>query len=113
MKPKGFAFGMDYDSAKNYLIHTRSFFTDLGYETFIDDEYWNAPLNYASSGSKWGLILNNKDKTKIIQLFPQKYNALNSTSFLVNLRIWHYDTWMELYNKENAIQEEKKEKSGF
>ncbi|MDO6813815.1 hypothetical protein [Tenacibaculum soleae] len=113
LTPKGFSLGMDYDSARNYLIHTRSFFTDLGYEIFLDNEYWNAPLNYASSGSKWGLILFNKDKTKIIQIFPQKYNTLSTTSFLVNLRIWNYNAWMDLYNKENDLQNNKKANSGF
>jgi hypothetical protein len=108
--PKGYVFGMDYDSTRNYLIHTRNFFEDLNYVTFIDDEYWNSPINYVSSGSKWGLVLHNEEKTKIIQMFTERYME---TSFLVVLSVWNYDVWMNLYNKEESIQSKKKIKSGF
>ena len=108
--PKGAGLGQSYDSAKSYLVHTRGFFEKLEYETFIDNEWWNAPLNYIKSGSKWGLVLNKKDKSTIVQIFPQ---SLGSNNYLVNLRIWHYDTWMGYFNTENKIQETKVDKSGF
>lgn len=110
MTPKGAALGQSYDNCKSYLIHTRNFFESLGYETFIDNEWWNAPLNYTKSGSKWGLVLNKKDKSTIVQMYPIE---ISNNSYLVNLRIWHYDTWMDLYNKENEKQNLKVDNSGF
>tara|TARA_B100002019_G_scaffold271268_1_gene265535 strand:- start:302 stop:853 length:552 start_codon:yes stop_codon:yes gene_type:complete len=107
--PKGAGLGQTYDGAKSYLIHTRSFFESLGYETFIDNQWWNAPLNYVKSGSKWGLVLNKKDKSIIVQMFP----VAMGNSYLVNLRIWHYDTWMGYYDAENKVQEIKADESGF
>ena len=101
--PKGAGLGQTYDSAKSYLIHTRNFFESLGYETFIDNQWWNAPLNYVKSGSKWGLVLNKKDKSIIVQMFP----VAMGNSYLVNLRIWHYDTWMGYYDESNSIDQEK------
>ena len=109
MSPKGSALGMSYDACKNYLIHTRGFFERLGYETFIDNEWWNAPLNYSKSGSKWGLVLNKKDKTTIIQMYQIKV----AENYYVNLKVWHYDTWMGYYNAENERQESKADDSGF
>ena len=107
--PKGAGLGQTYDGAKSYLIHTRSFFESLGYETFIDNQWWNAPLNYVKSGSKWGLVLNKKDKSIIVQMFP----IAMGNSYLVNLRIWHYETWMGYYDDENKVQEIKADESGF
>ncbi|MDN3665637.1 hypothetical protein ACFFU1_16790 [Algibacter miyuki] len=110
LSPKGYALGMGYDSAKNYLIHTRSFFEDLNYETFIDDEFWNAPINYIRSGSKWGLVLYNPEKTKIIQMFPQE---LKDHVYYVYLRVWNYDVWMNLYLDAQSVNSEKLKDSGF
>jgi hypothetical protein len=108
--PKGAGLGQSYDNAKSYLIHTRNFFESLGYETFIENEWWNAPLNYTKSGSKWGLVLNKKDKTTVVQMYPI---SMGKNTYLVNLRIWHYDTWMGYYDAENEKQKLKAEKSGF
>mgnify|MGYP005993348777 CR=1 FL=1 len=113
LTPKGFAFGMQYDDAKNYLTATRSFFEKLGYEAFIDNKWWDAPLNFANSNSKWGLILNKKDKSTIVQMYPVKYNVSSSTSFIVHLKVWHYDTWMNSYNNSKKQQKKITEKSGF
>ena len=81
----------------------------MGYETFIDNKWWNAPLNYTKSGSKWGLVLNKKDKTTVVQMYP--IEAMGN--YYVNLKIWHYDTWMGYYNAENKVQESKADDSGF
>lgn len=110
MTPKGAALGQSYDNCKNYLIHTRNFFESLGYETFIDNKWWDAPLNYSKSASKWGLVLNKKDKSTIVQMYP---STLTEGTYLVNLRIWHYDTWMGYYNKENEKQDLNAKDSGF
>lgn len=113
LTPKGSTFGQSYDSAKNYLTHTRTFFENLEYETFIENKWWNAPLNYSKSSSKWGLILNKKDKSTIIQMYPINYQISGTTKYLVKLMIWNYDTWIGYYNKEKKIQEKKSKKSGF
>jgi hypothetical protein len=111
--PKGTALGMSYDSAKNYLIHTRGFFEDLGYQTFIDNEWWDAPLNYVSSGSKWGLVLTKPDKSIVVQFYPDSYELYGNTVYMVKLMIWNHDTWMGYYDKENKNQSNKVEDSGF
>lgn len=113
LSPKGFALGMDYDSAKNYLIHTRNYFKELNYQTFIDNEFWNAPYNYVKSGSKWGLVMYNQEKTKIIQIYTVEFNVTQSSSYIVYLKVWNYKKWMELYEKETQIQHSKKKNSGF
>lgn len=111
--PKGSLFGQSYNEAKNYLIHTRSFFEQLGYETFLENEWWNAPLNYTNSNSKWGLVLNKKDKSTIVQMYPISYELSGKAVYLVKLMIWNYDTWIGYYNKEKGVQKEKADKSGF
>ena len=113
LTPKGSAFGQSYDSARNYLIHTRKFFEKLNYETFLDNEWWDSPLNYIDSESKWGLILNKKDKSTIVQMYPISYELSGKKSFLVKLMIWNYDTWMGYYKKDREIQKEKANNSGF
>ena len=113
LSPKGSAFGQSYESAKNYLIHTRGFFEKLGYETFLENEWWNAPLNYVRSNSKWGLVLNKKNKSIIVQMYPISYELSGKTVYMVKLMIWNYNTWVEYYNKENDVQKEKTDKSGF
>lgn len=113
LTPKGSTFGQSYDLAKNYLVHTRDFFEKLDYETFIENKWWDSPSNYVSSNSKWGLILNKKDKSIIIQMYPISYELYGKTVYLVKLMIWNYDTWIGYYNKENENQKEKTNKSGF
>jgi hypothetical protein len=107
--PKGAGLGQSYENTKSYLIHTRNFFERLDYETFIDNQWWNAPLNYTKSGSKWGLVLNKKDKTTIVQMFPISMG----NNYLVNLRIWHHDTWIGYFDAENKAQKQKADESGF
>ena len=113
LSPKGYAFGQSYDTAKSFLTYTRAFFEDLGYETFIDNKWWNAPENFSKSNSKWGLVLNNKDKSKIIHMYPIKYQQSGSTKYLVKLTVWNYETWVGFYNEANKKQAEKSKKSGF
>ena len=111
LNPKGSTFGMTYDLTKSYLTSTRKFFESLNYQTFIENEWYNAPINYLKSGSKWGLVLNKGDKTKIVQMYPM---SMGSTSnYIVKLIIWDYNTWMGYYNSETKVQEKKAEESGF
>lgn len=113
LTPKGSAFGQSHDAATNYLEFTRGFFENLGYETFLESEWWNAPENFAASGSKWGLILNKEDKSIIVQMFPIRYELSGDIVYLANLKIWHYDTWVRLYNTANENLNEKAKESGF
>jgi len=113
ISPKGSALGQTYNSAESYLIHTRVFFEDLGYETFIDNEWWNAPHNYVNSNSKWGLVLNKPDNSIIVQLYPTIIGGPGSNTFLVKLMIWDYNTWVGWYNQQEAKQRENVEDSGF
>ena len=111
--PKGYAMGMSYDAAKNYLIHTRQFFEELGYKTFIDTEWWNAPINFSRSWNKYGLVMEHPEKKTIVQLYPQTLNTGSGNTYSVSLLLMNHKTWMELYNKEQDFIEKKKEKSGF
>jgi len=115
LTPKGAALGLGYDETVLYLEHTRKFFENLNYQTFIDAEYWNAPLNYEKSPSKWGLILYNEDKTKIIQMYPSSYSnsVTGGKKYLVIINVWHYNTWMNFYNKAQSINKEKAKNTGF
>lgn len=108
--PKGSMMGQDYDEVKQWLTKTRSFFEKLGYETYIDNEWWNAPLNYIKSNSKWGLVLNKKDKTTMMQMFPQK---IQEGSYIVNLRLWHHNTFVGYVEDEEKRQKDKSDNSGF
>ena len=112
LNPKGYALGMGYDVTVNYLTHTRGFFESLDYETFIDNKWYNAPLNYLKSSSKWGLVLKSKEKNTIIQMFPMSMGSASS-SYLVKLIIWDYNTWMGYYNAEMKRQNDKAKDSGF
>jgi len=113
LTPKNSALGQSYDDAKNYLIYTRGFFEKLGYEVFLDNEWWDSPINYVSSASKWGLVMAKEDKSVIVQMYPVKYELAGNTTYIVKLMIWHYNTWMSYYNLEAEKQTEKVKDSGF
>jgi hypothetical protein len=112
LNPKGSAFGMSYDLTRNYLTMTRSFFESLNYQTFIENKWYNAPINYLKSSSKWGLVLNKEDKSTIVQMYPMSMGA-GSGSYLVKLIIWEYNTWMGFYDADAEVQKSKAKKSGF
>ncbi len=111
--PKGSALGMEYNDAVNYLEYTRSVFEQLDYTVFYESEYWNAPINYHKNGSLWGLVMENPEKTKIVQMYPGLYNPTGTISYLMVLRMWDRDTWMNLYNKSQSKRGEKIKNSGF
>jgi len=60
-----------------------------------------------------GLVLNKKENSTFVQLYPIKHQLSAKTVYLVKLMIWHYDTWLKWYNAENKVQENKKDNSGF
>ena len=112
LNPKGSALGMSYDRTKRYLTNTRRFFESLNYATFIESEWYNAPINYIKSGSKWGLVLTKEDKTKIVQMYPMSMGS-TSSNYFVKLIIWDYSTWMGYYDAETETQQTKADESGF
>ena len=65
---------------------------------------------YIKSGSKWGLVLNKEDKSTIIQMYPM---SLSSSTYIVKLIIWDYNTWVGYYDAETEKQKDKANKSGF
>jgi len=111
--PKGYTFGMGYDNCKLYLEYTRTFFEDLGYEVFLEEKWWNAPLNYEKSGSKWGLVLNKPDKSVLVEMFPVAVKTGNTTGYYLNLKLWNYDTWVKNFESERGKQSSKIAESGF
>lgn len=113
LSPKGMALGMGHDLTTNYLEYTRGFFEQLGYETILENEYWNAPVNYSKSASKWGLILANPEKTKVVQMYPNNYQLSGKTVYSVILKVWHYSTWIGYYETAQTDRIEKAAKSGF
>ncbi len=113
LTPTGSTFGQSYDDAVNYLTYTKTFLGDLGYEVFIEPEWWSSPQTFNSTNSKYGLVAFNKDKTIIIQLYSMSYILYGTTKYLVKLHIYKYDWWMNAYNKENDKQSTIKNKSGF
>jgi hypothetical protein len=108
--PKGKALGQDLDNTVLYLTKTRSFFESIDFETYIENELWNAPVEYIKSESKWGLALNKKDKTTMVQMFPME---LQKDSYLVKLVLWHHETWVGYVEAEEKRQKDRADKSGF
>lgn len=108
--PKGSMMGLGYEECKNWLIKTRSFFEGLGFETYIENKWWNAPMNYISSGSMWGLVMNKGDKTTMMQMFPQE---ITKGSYNASLRLWHHDTFVGYVESNRKKQKEKSDDSGF
>ena len=102
LHPKGSALGMPYDLTRNYLTMTRSFFESLNYQTLIENKWYNAPIKYLKSSSKWGLVLNKEDKNTIVQMYPMSMGS-DSGSYLVKLIIWEYNTWMEFYDADAEV----------
>jgi len=102
-------YGVGYKNTVNGLEMTRTFFESIGYTTFYENEFWNAPASYSSV---YGLILVDKTKTKVAHLFPTKSVGLDS-DYTPGLILFDYDIFMRGYK---AVQEQRKEtqkKTGF
>ena len=108
--PKGGAMGISYDNAVGYLNYSKSFFEALGYTVFFEPNYWNAPLNFKS---KYGLLMESQDKTKMVQLFPTVTKAYGSNIYNVVLKLYEYDVYMKTWNQEHEVNQDKIENSGF
>jgi hypothetical protein len=110
---KGRALGMDYDETVNYLNYIRETLENNGYETFLECEWWNAPLNYSTSGSNYGLLLNKTDHTKIVQLYSIRYELGKTYMYQIILKIWNYQEYIKLYNKSKQYNDDKIKKTGI
>lgn len=106
LTPKGAAMGQSYESVVSYLEYTRAFFEKLDYSTFFEPEYWNGPHKFSS---KYGLLMIDPDKNKVVQIYPVKAGGVFNT----RLDIYNHDQFMEWYEEENDRVEEKAENSGF
>lgn len=105
--------GQSYNDVVNYLTYTKVFFDSLGYEIFLEPSWWKSPEMFNSTNSKYGLVLFNKEKTTIIQIYPISYMIGAQKVYLVKLHIYNYNWWMNSYNKENDKQTDIKKSSGF
>jgi hypothetical protein len=101
--------GVGYENTQNALTMTRQFFENIGYSVFYENEYWNLPLNFSNS---YGLIMFDKNKTKIVHLFPSKAPG-SIDSYTPGLILIEYEIFMESYNKRLETIKNKQEKSGF
>lgn len=110
---KGGALGLPYQTLVNFLSYTGSFFESKDYDVFYKSKWWNTPQNYASNGMKWGYVLVDKRKSKVIQLYPVVTTVSNEKHYSVGFFIWDYISWMEMWNKSHEINESKSKASGF
>ena len=113
LTPSGSTWGQSYNDVVNYLTYTKVFFDSLGYEIFLEQSWWKSPEMFNSTNSKYGLVLFNKEKTTIIQIYPISYMIGAQKVYLVKLHIYNYNWWMNSYNKENDKQTDIKKSSGF
>ena len=101
--------GVGYQNTRNALEMTRQFFENIGYTVFYENKYWNLPLNYTA---KYGLIMVDKDKTKIAHLFPTSAPGSPDTH-TPGLILYEYEIFMVSYNKMLEIIKNKQKDSGF
>lgn len=101
--------GVGYQNTRNALEMTRQFFENIGYSTFYENEYWNFPLNFTAT---YGLIMVDKDKTKIVHLFPTSAPGSVETH-TPGLILYEYKRFMGSYNKRLESIKDKQKKSGF
>jgi hypothetical protein len=110
---KGSAMGLSYQTVVNCLNYTGSFFVSKNYDVFYKSKWWNAPQSYANNGMKWGYVLVDNSKSKVIQLYPGVTTVNKHKNYSVQFIIWDYKSWMKLWNKSHEINETKSKASGF
>ena len=107
--PVGGGLGMSYDNTINYLNYTRKFFDTKGYKTIYEPEYWNAPENFVEKSYKYGLLMGNKEKTIIVQLYPKKIQNLYNAYF----KVLNYEWFNKIFEKDKIEIKEAQDKTGF
>ena len=108
--PKGALFGVGHDATTSYLEFSRAFFEHKEYTVFFEPEYWQYPLNFNST---YGLLMCDKDKSIVVQLYPFTSGATGTTTYFPYMKVLNYDWFMKQYNNHVEILEEKSENSGF
>lgn len=107
--PKGALFGLDHESAKVYLQNSKLFFESKDYEVFWEPDNWNIPVFFEAT-NKYGLLMNDAEKTIMIELRPVEISA---GSYTVNLGVSNYDAFLKyMQAKEKAIKKVQ-DKTGF
>ena len=101
--------GVGYQNTRNALEMTRNFFENIEYTVFYENKYWNLPLNYTA---KYGLIMVDKDKTKIAHLFPTCAPG-SPDSHTPGLILYEYKIFMDSYNNMLETIKNKQNNSGF
>lgn len=101
--------GVGYQNTRNALDMTRQFFENIGYTVFYENKYWNLPLNFTAV---YGLILVDKDKTKIAHLFPTHAPG-SPSSHSPGLILYEYNIFMDSYNERLESIKSKQKDSGF
>ena len=76
----------------------------------MENEWWNAPIEYIKSESKWGLALNKIVKTTMVQM---SHIELQNDSYLLKIVLWHHETWVGYVKAEEKRQKDRADKSGF
>lgn len=108
--PKGALMGLSHDGATSYLEFSKAFFENKGYTVFLEPEYWQYPINFRS---KYGLLMYDTDRTIMVQLYPYKGYASGKMYYTAYMKVLNYDWFMDEYEEQNEILEEKSENSGF
>jgi len=108
--PKGAAFGLGYDNTTSYLEFTATFFKVKGYKEFFRPDYWQYPLNF---NSRYGLLLAAPDSSIMVQMYPIVFRMGNSKTSSAVIKVMNYKWFMDTYNTDHAILDEKSKNSGF
>jgi len=108
--PKGAAFGLGYDRTTSYLEFTAAFFEAKGYKEFFRPDYWQYPLNFKA---RYGLLLAAPDSSIMVQMYPIIVNLGNSKTSSPIVKVMNYRWFINSYNTDHAILDEKSKNSGF
>lgn len=107
---KGTLLGLSHDGATSYLEYSRAFFEKKGYTVFLEPEYWQYPVNFRS---KYGLLMHDEDKSIVVQLYPGSGYANGTSVYFAYMKVLNYEWFMNEFQAQKEINEEKSENSGF
>ena len=108
--PKRGALGVSHENTMGYLEFTSAFFIKKGYKIFHEPQNWQYPELFRS---KYGLLLENPDRTVMVMLYPFKQTSSNNIFYQPHLKVFNYDWFIDQYETGQKEVEEKQDKSGF
>lgn len=108
--PKGAALGLSHDGATSYLEFSRAFFENKGYTVFFEPDYWQYPINFKA---KYGLLMHDAEKKIVVQLYPYKGYSGTNWFYSAYMKVMNYDWFMNDFNNQTKILQEKSNNSGF